>query len=337
MSVASGIASGAVATPRLAAEAVERALSRAGLDRAQAVLLFLSADFADDPRPALVAAARAAQTLALTGCTALGILTEEDWILDAPSAAALVLGGERGFVRPGADQAVLTLAAPNTLDLAWLAAGVPRYGGIAGDATGLGPYKVWQQGQLRPDGRCEQALSGPPPAIHVSRGMLPLGEPLRIDELDGFDLLRLSGQPAATTLRRVATTLALHELALAGLDEHGRIVHCWPLVGIDEGGAVTVAAHLRTGGRVVWMRRSAEAARVELETALQDGPASFGLLFSCGSRGAAFHGGIEGDWRAIRQARPGLPLVGFYGNGQIAPVGGENRLLHHSVVVSLFA
>lgn len=336
MTVASGIASGPVATPKLAAEAVERALRRARLTRAQAVLLFLSADFADDPRPALIAAARAAQTLALTGCTALGILTEDDWILDAPSAAALVLGGERGFVAREPGAAALTLAAPNTLELAWLAAGAPRYGGVAGDATGLGPYKVWQQGQIRADGRCEQALGGPAPKVTVSRGMLPLGEPLLVEEFEGFDLLRLSGRRAAETLGR-AGAVPLHELALACLDPRGQVLQCWPLIAVDGNGAVTVAAHLAVGQRVVWMRRWAEAAAIELEQSLSGPAAGFGLVFSCGSRGAAFYGGIEGDWRAIRQAQPDLPLVGFYGNGQIAAVGGENRLLHHSVVVSLFA
>jgi small ligand-binding sensory domain FIST len=32
-----------------------------------------------------------------------------------------------------------------------------------------------------------------------------------------------------------------------------------------------------------------------------------------------------------------LPLIGFYGNGEIAPIGGINELLQYSAVLGLFA
>ena len=37
------------------------------------------------------AAARAGGCLQVVGCTGAGILTEEEWVLDSPGAAALVL------------------------------------------------------------------------------------------------------------------------------------------------------------------------------------------------------------------------------------------------------
>src|SRR4030066_417518 len=88
--VAPGLAGGARAEPQLATLAVERALERAGLTRANSVLLFLTPHFAPSPETALRAAARAPGCLQVTGCTGAGGLTGEEWLLDVPGAAAMV-------------------------------------------------------------------------------------------------------------------------------------------------------------------------------------------------------------------------------------------------------
>ena len=90
MKVASSLVSGLHPTPELAAEAVRNALQGAGLQRADSVLLFLTRDYVRHAQPAIVAAARAAGTLQVSGCTAFGLLTEQGWLLDQPGAAALV-------------------------------------------------------------------------------------------------------------------------------------------------------------------------------------------------------------------------------------------------------
>jgi hypothetical protein len=79
--VATGLARGARAEPRLAALAVERALERAGLTRANSVLLFLTPHFAPSPETTLRAAARAAGCLQVSGCTGAGVLTDEEWAM----------------------------------------------------------------------------------------------------------------------------------------------------------------------------------------------------------------------------------------------------------------
>ena len=76
MKVASSLVSGLHPTPELAAEAVRNALQGAGLERADSVLLFLTRDYVRHAQPAIVAAARAAGTLQVSGCTAFGLLTE---------------------------------------------------------------------------------------------------------------------------------------------------------------------------------------------------------------------------------------------------------------------
>ena len=111
---ATGLASGRIASPDLAQRAVEQALAGLQGQAASAVLLFLSPDFASNPQPSLLAACKAAACTQLAGCTATGILTEQEWIQDAPAAAALALSTPLsiGATQQARQQAILSLAAP---------------------------------------------------------------------------------------------------------------------------------------------------------------------------------------------------------------------------------
>ena len=113
--VATGLARGARAEPQLAAQAVERALERAGLTRANSVLLFLTPHFAPSPETALRAAARAAGCLQVTGCTGAGVLTDDEWLLDVPGAAAMVFGDKLrlGAADNDGDEPVITSTVTN--------------------------------------------------------------------------------------------------------------------------------------------------------------------------------------------------------------------------------
>ena len=91
--IATGLATGVTADPAIAAQAVAQAMLHLGLSHANSVLLFLSEAFARDPQPALLAASRQSQCMQIAGCSAQGIFTEQDWVLDAPAAAAMVFGG----------------------------------------------------------------------------------------------------------------------------------------------------------------------------------------------------------------------------------------------------
>ncbi|MBV8656313.1 MAG: FIST C-terminal domain-containing protein [Burkholderiales bacterium] len=329
---ASGLAHGPKADPRLATDAVQYALDRLGASRADAVLLFLSAHFASDPQPAIVAAARTAQTMAVTGCTALGVMTDEDWLLDTPAACALLINGEAAAL-PG--QSLLGLAAPDALHDDWLTTGLPRFGGIAGDATGLGPYKVWRMGKVTEVGHCE--LPMPASKLLVSRALKPLSETLTVTALNGFDLSTLNGRQAAATLRRSVETLPpLHDVLLAQLDDVGQPLYSWPVLSLNPDGSATIAGRPKLGDRVAWMHRCADAAKSELSALLDQSPPAFALVFSCGSRGAALHGLEDHEWAAVRKAWPSTPFIGFYGNGQIACDADRSILLRQSVVVASF-
>ena len=107
------------------------ALAKLGSDRGESVLLFLSGHFARNPTPAIHAAARAAQTTQIAGCTAVGVYTDEGWVIDAPAAAAMVFAPQADDDRnsneltpslvTSDDQWLLSLATPNGADRDWLA------------------------------------------------------------------------------------------------------------------------------------------------------------------------------------------------------------------------
>jgi small ligand-binding sensory domain FIST len=79
------------------------------------------------------------------------------------------------------------------------------------------------------------------------------------------------------------------------------------------------------------MRLTIERLQQEL-----DAPPDFGLLFPCMGRGPYFYGGVDRDLDLVKQHFPGMPLIGFYGNGEIGPLDGTSQLLQYAAVLGLF-
>jgi small ligand-binding sensory domain FIST len=356
MKVATGLAKGIVATPDLATAAVRLAMERAGLEIAQGVLLFLSSDFASHAQPAVTAAARAANCMQVAGCASVGLFTEEEWLLDVPAAAAMVFGDGIGLhpARAGDDWR-LTLAAPNAVDTNWLDLPGRRFGAVAGDAAGQGPYTVWSGGRLVPGRRCEIAFEGGHFRIDTSRGIQPLSEPRVVDRAVGHDVYLVGGQPALDVLARGLPLDAgdtrqfpLH-LVMAGITygdpEHaiseGRY-HLLPILATHpDQRSVSLTTRVRPHERLFWAIRQPLAAerdmRLMLDRRLFDVPRdpAFGLCFPCMGRGPYFYGGVDRDLEAISRRFPNMPLIGFYGNGEFSHIDGGNRLLQYATVLAL--
>jgi len=356
MKVASGLAVGRRAEPQLATRAVEAAMARAELSIAGSVLLYLSADFAHEPQAAITAAARDANCLQVAGCTAAGVFTDQDWVLDAPAAAALVLG-DGANLRPArhGDEHVLTLAAPNALDLHWLAGGAARLGGVSGDASGQGPFSVWAGGRVRDDGRVELALNGVDLRVGVSQGIRQLCAPAPVEQVYGHDVQTIGGMAALTSLARelpvsvrAPARIPTH-LLMAGIpygDARNAVAegryHLLPVVAANADDlSVTVAGMLQPGLSLFWALRQPHAAEIDMaaslaqlaDTRLEE--PRFALMFPCMGRGPFFYGGQDRDIHVVARRYPGLPLIGFYGNGEIAHMDAANRLLQYSVVLGL--
>jgi hypothetical protein len=359
--VATSLCHGGRADPAHAGEAVRRALERAGLSRARAVLLFLTPDYAHDPEPALRAAARAAGTLQVMGATGAGILTEEEWVLDSPGAAAMVFGEPFGFdpvLRPSAiDETVLSLATPTGLAADWLDEPYRRLGAVSADLVGHGPFKVWSTARVADTERVETLLAGTRAAVAVTQGVRALTSPIEVAEAKGHELLKLGNYPALSVLVQSlpSEVSRLERMPLYML--MGGVTYGDPENAIREGRyrlnhilsadpreqSITLSERLMPGERLFWAMRDALAAERDMRRTLDDAqrqlatPPAFALLFPCLGRGPQFFGNRDRDLEQLRGRHPGLPVIGMYGNGELGPLDGANHLYQYSTVLGLFA
>ena len=143
------------------------------------------------------------------GCSASGIFTEDDWVLDAPAAAAMVFSGSVSLQLAKLNrcqQALLTLSAPNAINSTWLNDGNTRYGGVSGDAVGQGPFSVWQNGKGDSTGRVEAFFSGVQLASRASHGLKLLTKAKKIQKTNNFDVELLDNKPPFAALQKAWET-----------------------------------------------------------------------------------------------------------------------------------
>ena len=365
MTVATALVTGNEPLPRLAEEAVQQALTRSGLSHANGVLLFLSPEFARHAQATVTAAARTAQCVQIAGGLASGVFTESAWALDRPAAAAMVFG--EGFSLAHIDS-----GAPNNTPLLSYAGGNfpphwsegdKRFGGLfSGSFTGSashGEAMAWQQSRITESGNCSMQILGADIAIAVSSGLRLLAPPQRITACNGFDLETLDGRSAAYSLRRTLPQALqtqdwplMHQLTAVLLqpecssadrlsEGHYRSL---AIIAVNADQSVTLSDHVAPGQHLSWAIRQPDAAEIDMQQSLDRltpgaNPAACALMFSCIGRGPYFYGGDDRDLAALRQRYPGLPILGCYGTGQIAPAGcgtcAINRPLQNAVLTTL--
>jgi small ligand-binding sensory domain FIST len=356
MKVATGLAIGTSAKPELAAKAVEIAMLKANIHAPSSALLFLTSEFAADPQSAIKAAAKAASCTQIIGCSATGIFTEEDWVIDSPAAAAMVFS-DLNFSHANSEnnELLLTLTAPNAINTTWLNNAGSRFGGVSGDAIGQGQFSVWQNGKGNTQGYCEVALPNTRAAVGASHGLQLISAPRRITKTSSNDLLSLANLPALQTLYSAckkqdisSDDLPYHQLmavyaSKASQIERGEYSLASIIIENQDKNSVTLTKSLTEGDWLSWAIRDVNAAQIDIVKTASilrrqlDTEPEFGLLFSCLGRGPYFYNGSDQDLALIKTLFPNLPLIGFYGNGEIAPIGGINELLQYSAVLGLFA
>lgn len=337
MKTASALVTGNSPEPRLAAEAVDQALAQAGLAQAAGVLLILGPAFARHAPAALLAAARRAGCLQVSGMVAPGCFTEAGWSLEQPAAAALVLGD--GAALAGADSTGTPLIFAGTPTLSTdLQAGPPGHGVLQPDAP------VWQLGRMADKATSLSLLTGARCTAAHSLGLQPLGGELVVDAVRFYDLQRIDGRSAVDSLARALPVSLrngdappLHQVCL--LREAGGPPIA--IVARATDGALTLAEPVTPGEKLLWAARQPMAAERNLTEALERAAQAmprpeFALMFSCIGRGPLFYGGEDRDCLAFRRRFPGVPLLGVYGSSQIHPFAGNSRLYQNSALTLLF-
>jgi small ligand-binding sensory domain FIST len=201
------------------------------------------------------------------------------------------------------------------------------------------------------------ALSGLTPVIGVTQGCTPIGEPYVITHAEANVIQRIGSRPALEILTEAiranpdTEARIRHAGVFAGLAmdsaksplERGDFL-VRNLVGADQSsGALAVAERVRIGQTVQFQIRDAQASRQDLLAMLDElagrlhgrRPA-FGCYFDCAGRGRGLFGVPDHDVTLIRERLGEFPLVGFFGNGEFAPIGRRNFFHNYTGALVIF-
>jgi small ligand-binding sensory domain FIST len=77
-------------------------------------------------------------------------------------------------------------------------------------------------------------------------------------------------------------------------------------------------------------------ALLQLDVSAHDKPPAAALLFSCNGRGARLFDQPNHDAAAIRADVGDIPVAGFFAQGELGPVGGQNFIHGFTASVALF-
>lgn len=219
---------------------------------------------------------------------------------------------------------------------------------------GLGLFPG-QPGQLA-DKATSAGLSGAmlsmmhvPVQTGLSQGCAPIGPARTVTGGDGATLTTIDGRPAlevfnedigellARDLRRCSGYI-FAGLPIPGSDTRDYLVR--DLVALDPSeDTVTINAHVRPGEQILFCRRDPAAAAEDMDAMLADLKKRIGrrtvrggLYFSCVARGPGQFDRARPEIKMIEDAFGPIPLVGFFGNGEIS----HNRLYAYTGVLTLF-
>jgi small ligand-binding sensory domain FIST len=247
---------------------------------------------------------------------------------------------------------------PDALDGAWMNVAQPRFGALATGDDHHAVSAVWNHGKWQVEGRCEAGLQGGQFGLAVSRGMQAVSGALEVTDVDGYELLRIGDAAPLQTLLsclpvelRDTANLPLGFLFAAVIDSEvgleravaeGRYALV-PILAVNASeGTLTLGAALEPETQMFWALRHPLSAETELRRGvklLQEDHAGqipeFALLFSCIGRGPYFYGGTDHDLAVLGNRYPGLPVIGGYCGGEIAPLTGGNAILSYSAVAAL--
>ena len=235
---------------------------------------------------------------------------------------------------------------------------LPVFGGLAGGNFSSQTAQVYLDGEVFEDGGVAVSVGGGVKLAGViSQGCTPIGETWTLTRVEQNLIRQIANRPAYAVLEETFQKLTPAEQQkargnlLVGLvvneyleDFHRGDFLVRNLIGGDPAsGALAVGALPRAGQTMQFQRRDAAAATEDMNELLararkQLGGAAIygGCLCCCNGRGINLFGHANHDAELV-QAQLGLPgLAGFFGNGEIGPVGEKSFLHSYTASLALF-
>ena len=216
---------------------------------------------------------------------------------------------------------------------------------VSGDGTGAEMYH-WQGTKATEGGVAGLLLSGNfSTEIGVAQGCQPIGKPREVTKADGRVIFELDGEPALENFKGALQLLTQDDIRRSGGTVFVGIAMDHTnenptrgdflirnLVGINEQhAAIAISEEVKEGQLIQFHLRNPLAATEEIQVIIaqlaektREQPPAFGLYFNCLGRGKGLYGAANHDISVIQEKFPGLPVIGFFGNSEFAPIGGRN-------------
>lgn len=184
----------------------------------------------------------------------------------------------------------------------------------------------------------------------VSHGCRPIGEPFVVTRAERNVVHELGGQPALDRLRTVLESLDPADRATAArglqvglvLDERPATFGAGDflirnVLGADSGiGAIGLAEPVEVGRTLQFHLRDADTADHDLRAALAGVRADGALLVPCIARGQQLFGYPDHDADVVSSSLEARATAGFFADGEIGPVAGQNHLHAFGASMLLF-
>lgn len=236
-------------------------------------------------------------------------------------------------------------------------AGVPVLGGMASGGASPGENRLILGRQVYDAGAVAVLIYG---AVRirsvVSQGCRPIGQPFVVTRAEANMIQELGGAPPLKRLQEMYESLSTQEQQMVRSGVHvGRVLSEYRdkfdrgdflvrnVIGADPStGAIAIGDFVRAGQTIQFHVRDEQTADEDLRALLQaqqSGPPNQSrgaLLFTCNGRGTRLFSCADHDAGCVRDELGEIPTAGFFAQGEIGPVGGQNFLHGFTASVALF-
>jgi small ligand-binding sensory domain FIST len=235
---------------------------------------------------------------------------------------------------------------------------LPVFGGLASGIFSEQATQVYLNGDVFEDGGVAISVGGGVKLSGViSQGCTPIGDTWTLTRVEHNLIHQIANRPAyavlADTVQKLSAAdqqksrgnLFIGLVVNEYLDEFHRgdfLVR--QLIGGDpNSGVLAVGALPRAGQTMQFHRRDAAAATEDMDELLERAKEEIGVatiyggcLCCCNGRGKNLFGQPNHDAELVQKEFGPIGLAGFYGNGEIGPVGEKNYLHGFTASLALF-
>jgi small ligand-binding sensory domain FIST len=271
--------------------------------------------------------------------------------MEAPASRKTDTGAHEAWVRQHHPVFAISHGDPRNQNIEGIVAETARTDGIylVGGLTSSALEYPQIAGGLT-DGGLSGVVFAPelPVATGLSQGCAPFGSAHLITEATAGTIHTLDDRPALEVLQEELGTILIDDPSQIGGEIHAAFLVPGSdmgdylvrnFTGVDaESGCISVNEPAARGQRLMFCRRDEAAARSDLVRMVgavkrrANGAPKAGVYYSCVARGRHLFGTESQELGLIRDELGDIPLVGFFGNGEIC----HDRLYGYTGVLALF-